>query len=100
MYAIRSYYAGNISNCVNCGKCEVGRIKSYVESMGIQVKIATGGTAARNEIKRLSPKLVIAVACERDLLSGITDVGNIYVYGLLNQRPYGPCVDTCISIVV
>ena len=44
------------------------------------------------------PKAVIAVACERDLTSGIQDMKHIPVLGVFNKRPNGPCVDTLIDI--
>ena len=44
------------------------------------------------------PKAAIAVACERDLTSGIQDMRHIPVLGVFNKRPNGPCVDTLINI--
>ena len=55
-----------------------------------------------NDIKKIiienKPKAVIAVACERDLTSGIQDMKHIPVLGIFNKRPNGPCVDTFIDI--
>lgn len=64
----------------------------------IDVVVATGGTFARKFIKEKRPKAIIAVACERDLTSGIQDVRRIPVLGVLNQRPEGPCYNTLVSI--
>ena len=36
--------------------------------------MATGGTLARQMVKQARPKAIVAVACERDLTSGIQDV--------------------------
>ena len=44
------------------------------------------------------PKAVIAVACERDLTSGVREVNKIPVLGIFNSRPNGPCIDTNIKI--
>ena len=38
------------------------------------------------------------MACERDLTSGIADVGNIPVIGIINDRPNGPCYNTVVDI--
>lgn len=65
---------------------------------GINIFIATGGTLARKVIIENKPKAVIAVACERDLTSGIQDMKHIPVLGIFNKRPNGPCVDTFIDI--
>ncbi len=58
-----------------------------------------GGNAARKKIKELRPKLIIAVACERDLMSGFREVNTqIPVIGFPNQRPEGPCKNTCVDL--
>ena len=38
------------------------------------------------------------MACERDLSSGIQDTYPIPVYGVLNERPHGPCLDTLVNL--
>jgi len=43
------------------------------------------------------PKLVLAVACERDLTSGIKDCYPLPVIGILNLRPHGPCFNTVVD---
>ena len=71
---------------------------SLSERYGINMSIATGGTIARRIIVQTKPRLILAVACERDLSSGIQDAYPIPVYGLLNDRPHGPCLDTQVSL--
>ena len=68
------------------------------EKYDTKIFIATGGTLARKIIVDSKPKAVIAVACERDLTSGVRDVNKIPVLGVFNSRPNGPCVDTDINI--
>ena len=41
---------------------------------------------------------MIAIACERDLSSGIQDSNPLPVMGVLNRRPYGPCHDTKVDL--
>lgn len=88
----------DLSNCANCGNCQIGRIRRLVEEYGITVAIATGGTIARKIVAELKPEKIIAVACERDLTSGIQDSYPIPVFGILNRRPKGPCADTCVPL--
>lgn len=88
----------DIGNCKNCGLCTIGDIKKMAYDMGIKVMVVTGGTAARNVISQERPKVVIAVACERDLISGIFDVKNLCVIGVTNERPNGPCKDTFVQV--
>jgi hypothetical protein len=59
---------------------------------------ATGGSSARLTIKEMRPKAIIAVACERDLVSGLQDVApKIPVIAIPNKRPEGPCKNTFID---
>lgn len=60
---------------------------------------ADGGTEARRRIRESRPALIIAIACERDLLTGFVDVNpHIPVIGFPNYRPCGPCKDTEVDL--
>lgn len=87
----------NIDNCKRCGRCDIKTILDLKETYGIHVNVATGGTLARKYIKDQKPKVVIAVACERDLLSGIMDAFPLPVYGIFNKRIHGPCYNTSVA---
>lgn len=87
-----------IENCVECGLCNISDLLKLKEKTGINIFIATGGTLARKIIMENKPKAVIAVACERDLTSGIQDMKHIPVLGVFNKRPNGPCINTFIDI--
>ena len=87
-----------IENCAKCGLCNVSDLVKLKEKTGINIFIATGGTLARKVIIENKPKAVIAVACERDLTSGVRDIRKIPVLGVFNSRPNGPCIDTNIDI--
>lgn len=54
--------------------------------------IAATGAQARQRVVQIKPAGIIAIACERDLVSGIREVGyRIPVIGIANKRPIGPC---------
>lgn len=84
--------------CLRCGGCQLGELLAIKEEYGIQLALATGGTLARKVINTLKPKCVVAVACERDLVSGIMETKPLAVYGVLNQRPHGPCFNTRVDL--
>ena len=85
------------SNCKQCGTCHVGDVVSLGKQCGIRVLIATGGLMAREYIKQHTPRLIIAVTCEGELLDGMFRIFPKPVYALVNTRPHGPCKDTCID---
>ncbi len=78
---------------------QIKEINSYKERYGIFVHTVSGGELARKKVRELKPTAVIGVACERDLVSGIRDVGTkLSVIGLPNERPAGPCKDTRVDL--
>ena len=89
---------GNINKCVRCGRCDIMGLAALAEKYSIDISVATGGTLARKVIIDKRPKLVLAVACERDLTSGIKDCYPLPVIGVLNDRPFGPCFNTKVDI--
>lgn len=90
----------DIKNCRDCGKCKIRDLKRIAEETGVHIAIATGGSLARRIIIKHRPKFIIAVACERDLVDGLLDVFPIPVYGVLNERPEGPCINTSVAVEV
>jgi hypothetical protein len=89
---------GNTLHCKRCGKCPITGLIALSEKYGVGLAVATGGTLARRIVVERRPKLVIAVACERDLSSGIQDSHPLPVFGVLNERPKGPCYDTLVNL--
>jgi len=89
---------GNIENCKACGKCKIKGLVALSKKYGVAVSVATGGTLARRIVVEKRPDVIIAVACERDLTSGIQDSYPIPVFGIFNRRPFGPCYDTDVDL--
>ena len=89
---------GNVKNCKSCGKCKIKDLVALSEKYGLSISVATGGTLARKIVVDTRPEIIIGVACERDLTSGIQDTYPIPVYGILNKRPNGPCYDTDVDL--
>jgi hypothetical protein len=67
---------GDINKCIRCGRCDIKGLAELAQK----------------------PKLVVAVACERDLTSGIKDCYPLPVIGVLNDRPFGPCFNTRVDV--
>lgn len=66
---------------------------------GVPVFVATRGQLARRVIRERRPRAVVAVACERDMVSGLHDVaGKIPVLGLTMTLPSGPCKDARLDL--
>jgi uncharacterized protein len=89
---------GEINKCMRCGRCDIMGLAELAQKYQIDISVATGGTLARKVIIEKRPKLVLAVACERDLTSGIKDCYPLPVIGVLNDRPFGPCFNTRVDV--
>ena len=87
----------DVYNCKQCGRCQVGNLLQVAKDYGCQFIVVTGGTLARMKVKEARPKAIVAIACERDLASGMADVFPIPVIGVLNERPNGPCCNTTVD---
>lgn len=87
----------NIFNCKRCGSCVISNIIGVAEEYDLSLFVATGGTIARRIVKDILPDAIVAVACERDLSSGLIDTYPIPVIGITNERPSGPCINTIID---
>ena len=90
--------SNDILNCKRCGNCDIGDLIYIAEKYKVSIAIANGGTLARRIVLKFKPKFIVAVACDRDLVSGIQDVFPLPVYGILNIRPEGPCFNTRVDL--
>ncbi|MCL5024160.1 MAG: DUF116 domain-containing protein [Nitrospirae bacterium] len=88
----------NIHNCKKCGRCEIKELIRIADENSLDLFVATGGNLARKIVKDLRPEAIVAVACERDLSSGIADSFPLPVFGIPNERPFGPCFNTKVSL--
>jgi len=88
----------NIYNCKRCGRCEIKDLIEITEQYRLNLFVATGGTLARKIVKETAPEAIIAVACERDLSSGLVDTYPLPVLGIPNERPFGPCFNTRVDL--
>ncbi len=94
-----------VHQCRRCGRCAISDIVEETDALGVATFVSTGGTQARRLVKERRPKVIVAVACERELTEGIRDVGNIPVVAVINDRPEGPCFNTdvdagCVTLAI
>lgn len=86
-----------IPRCLS--KATLDGVLSIAGKYDVPVFVATRGQLARRVIRERRPKAVVAVACERDMVSGLHDVaGKIPVLGLTMTLPAGPCKDASLDL--
>lgn len=75
------------------------QIMDRINGNSFKTYTAAGGEEARKMIQQHRPSFILAIACERDLVSGIKDVAQkIPVIAVSNKRPEGPCKNTHINM--
>ncbi len=89
---------GTVANCHHCGRCNIGSLVDLAQRYGVGIRVVPGGTLARKAVSEAKPEAIIAVACERDLSGGIIDCSPLPVFGILNDRPFGPCHNTRVNL--
>jgi hypothetical protein len=86
-----------IPRCLS--KMTLDGVLAIAGKYGVPVFVATRGQLARRVIRERRPRAVVAVACERDMVSGLHDVaGKIPVLGLTMTLPSGPCKDASLDL--
>jgi len=89
---------GDLANCRRCGRCKLGPVLDVCERTGVTPAIARGGRAAAELARQGRVRAVVAVACEKELRSGILACLPKPVIALRNKRPNGPCNETDIDV--
>ncbi|MGB9692809.1 MAG: DUF116 domain-containing protein, partial [Candidatus Sumerlaeaceae bacterium] len=80
-------------------RSNIDEIRGLVAAYDCDFYVAPNGALARQKIVQLKPAAIIGIACERDLVTGIRDVGyRLPVLGIANKRPVGPCKGAFIDL--
>ncbi len=76
------------------------RLTRILDGYACSWKVVRGGTEALGEVRAAAPDGMIAVACERDLLHGLMDVGTRvpWVFTVPNVRGDRPCHSTDLDL--
>lgn len=80
-------------------RSNIDEIRAVVAAFDCDFYVAPNGALARQKIVQIKPAAIIGIACERDLVTGIRDVGyRLPVLGIANKRPMGPCKGAFIDL--
>ena len=88
----------DINNCRGCGRCTMKDLIELAGGAGCELRIALSSYRAVEIVQETEPELIVAVACERELIDGIVAVAGRPAYCIFNQRPEGYCRNTTCDI--
>ncbi len=89
---------GDIDQCAHCGKCNIHELIALRDELGVQCHLVGGGREAVARTKQPEVKIILAVACEKELASGIVAAFPKAVFAVPNTRPEGPCKNTRVDV--
>ncbi|HBF35072.1 TPA: hypothetical protein DDW35_10980 [Candidatus Sumerlaeota bacterium] len=73
-------------------------IKAAAAEWDCPVVVVATNRLAREKVREFRPNAMLAVACERDLVSGLYDFGHkLPILVLANDRPFGPCLKSTVN---
>ena len=84
----------DLNECKRCGKCKVKDLLEVSEEYGISIAIASGGRIALKRVMAEEVQGVVAIACEKELRTGLMAAMPKAIFAVPNLRPSGYCVDT------
>ena len=84
--------------CKECDLCSIPEMDQICRDHSVQFAVAYRGKVANELIVQTRPEAVIAVACERELLVGISEACKVPVFGISNFRPEGPCLNAKVDL--
>jgi len=87
----------SLDECKRCGQCSVGALAGIRDELGVVACVAGGGRQALAFVRRPEVKVVVAVACEKELVQGIRAAFPKPVLAIPNQTPEGSCVNTIVD---
>ncbi|MDD5557954.1 MAG: DUF116 domain-containing protein [bacterium] len=88
----------SVDECARCGRCDCALLIEIAAAYGCRTVMVAGGRLAQAVVEETSPAAVVAVACEKELMEGLREVGGVPVIGVVNLRPEGPCRNTRVDI--
>jgi uncharacterized protein len=78
---------------------QMRELRALAAAAGVEFTVVGGGEEARATIAEIDPAGVLAIACERDLVTGVREIAPARpVLTLANRRPEGPCRNSEIDL--
>ena len=90
----------SLDECRQCGQCSVGALTGVRDDFGVVACVAGGGRQALAFVRKPEVKVVVAVACDKELVQGIRAAFPKPVLAVSNQTPEGSCVNTVVDPAV
>lgn len=88
----------DIGNCLRCGKCKMAEFARLRDEYRLNVHVVSGGQEALSVVRDNNVKIIIAVACEKELAAGILSLPTRKIYAIPNIIRTTPCKNTDVDM--
>lgn len=83
--------------CINCGKCEIGKAKNCATEKGYMVYIVPGSSFIIRLVKKHKPEAILGVGCMVEIKAGLEMCENLNLYGVGLTLDKAGCVSTVLD---
>ncbi len=83
--------------CINCGKCEIGKARKHAEEMGYRVFIVPGSSFIIRLVREHRPHAILGVGCMGEVKAGLEMCEKLNLYGVGLVLDKDGCVSTILD---
>ncbi len=83
--------------CINCGKCEIGRARKRAEELGYKVFIVPGSSFIIRLVRKHKPQAILGVGCMGEVKAGLEMCEKLNLYGVGLVLDKDGCVSTTLD---
>jgi len=83
--------------CINCGRCEIGKAKNCAEEKGYSVYIVPGSSFIIRLVRKHKPEAVLGVGCMTEIKAGLEMCEKLNLYGVGLTLDKAGCVSTVLD---
>ena len=87
-----------LERCKGCGRCKMKELRDLAERWGVETCVASGGRLAQQRARAPHIRVILAIACKKELAEGIRATFPKRVLSVPNSWPNGPCKDTDVDV--
>ncbi|HEY9205184.1 MAG TPA: DUF116 domain-containing protein [Candidatus Methanoperedens sp.] len=83
--------------CINCGKCEIGKARKHAEELGYRVFIVPGSSFIIRLVRKHKPHAILGVGCMGEVKAGLEMCEKLNLHGVGLVLDKDGCVSTTLN---
>ncbi len=83
--------------CINCGRCEIGKAKGLAQEKGYKVFVVPGSSFIIRLVQKHRPSAILGVGCSTEIKAGLEMCERLNLYGVGITLDRAGCVSTLLD---